>query len=215
MCPDSYVLLPGKTPRQPQVSPCPSSTTTQPHYPGLKSHVGKIPKDWIGDFLQRSLKYYGECPGEEAVVSKPRSGGIFHFLQPSGCLLCNCQGLGLEAACLTVSSLHRKWGGRQRARPGLPDTRPCQPHKPHRKKPSISETMAQENNNSLWLSAVVPLPHEIRSKGPHRTLYTVICLKISPKAPPPTPTPTCLTFPCFCKSLLTHKAPTKSKETIT
>lgn len=127
--------------------------------------------------------HYRECPGEGAMVSKLRGGGIFLFLQPSGCL-CNCQGLGLEGACLTVSSLHRKWGGRQRARPGLPDTRPCQPHKPHRKKPSMSETMAPENNNLRWLSAVVPLPHEIQSKGPHRTLYTVICLKISPKAPP-------------------------------
>lgn len=48
----------------------------------------------------------------------------------------------------------------------------------------MSETMAQENKNLLWLSVVVPLPHEMQSKGPHRTLYTVICLKISPKAPP-------------------------------
>lgn len=71
--------------------------------------------------------------------------------------------------------------------------------------------MAPENKNSLWLLVVVSPPHNIQNKSTHRTLYTVICLKIR-LSPSLFSNTHMLNFSLFLKVPPLRKMAAKSKE---
>lgn len=138
--------------------------------------------------------YSGECPGEGEVMNQKNLGmGAFStFFWQLGCVITGDRGWREPV------SLSQEMGRQTKSRPELPNTRPCQPHKIHRKKTVWDNGPGKQKLIVAFCCCFSTIQNPEQEEYTQNTVHGAMSKNTSESLPL---TPTCLTSPCSYKFL--------------